>query len=128
MKFYGISKRFSFVGNKQYEDIVKYWDYFSLIYGIENIKGLGLNWDSESLEYIIGNIDEKLDFDLNKIKSIYSDCIYKEVDLPDDDWKSYFGKTNDLANMYDEIYKDGSLVYEIEVFKENGDCEIIIYR
>ena len=33
-----------------------------------------------------------------------------------------------LKQIYDEIYKDGVLQYEIETFDENGNCEISYYR
>jgi len=32
------------------------------------------------------------------------------------------------ADFYDEIYKFGSLKYEIETFSENGKCQIKYYR
>lgn len=75
MRFYWISKRFSFIDNKQYEDIGCYFDYFAIIYGLENIKRLGLNRDNDSLEDIIGNVDWKMDFDLEKIKKVYPDYL-----------------------------------------------------
>ena len=38
------------------------------------------------------------------------------------------GKTDNLKQIYDKIYKDGILQYEIETFDENGNCEIRYYR
>ncbi len=37
------------------------------------------------------------------------------------------GKTSDLGKIYDEIYRDGALRYEIETFDEDGSC-VIMYR
>jgi hypothetical protein len=38
------------------------------------------------------------------------------------------GQTDDLKALYDEIYKDGALSYEIETFFEDGSCQIWYYR
>ena len=37
-------------------------------------------------------------------------------------------RSRNLGKMYDEIYREGRLTYEIETFCENGDCEILYYR
>ena len=48
--------------------------------------------------------------------------------LPDEGWTTVCGKTAELSRIYDRIYEDGSLTYEIETFTEAGDCEIRYYR
>ena len=35
---------------------------------------------------------------------------------------------NNLKEIYDEIYKNGKLKYEIETFTEDGKCKIKYYR
>ncbi len=128
MIFNGISCRFSTVNSMQYEAIGEYWDFFSAIYGRDNIKGLGYNWSSDSIEYVIGLIDEKLSFDLSKIQEKYPNAIYKKIGLPEHEWKCYRGKTEHLVQMYEQIYSEGILTYEIESFTGEGTCEILICR
>ena len=38
------------------------------------------------------------------------------------------GKTAELDMIYQEIYADGVLTYEIEAFTDEGECEILYYR
>lgn len=128
MKFYGISMIFPTENNQQYNEIGNYWDYFSNIIGRENLKGLGLNWGKNSLEYIIGDIDKKINFNLEEIRKEYPNSQYKEIPLPKNNWITYHGRTEQLSNMYNEIYKDGNLTYEIETFNEDGSCCVKIYR
>ena len=54
MVFNGISKTFSTENNRQYETIGAFWDELSAIYGRENLRGLGYNWTSDTIEYVIG--------------------------------------------------------------------------
>lgn len=128
MKFCGISRVFSTENEIQYTDIGEYWDWFSSIYGRENIKGLGFNWGEHSIEYVLGTIDRSLKFNMEELRKKYPDCVYKEVVLPDSEWKSYAGQTENLSEMYREIYKEGALKYEIESFFEDGSCSLEIYR
>ena len=116
MLFTGISKVFSTENEAQYETIGAFWDELSAKYGLENLRGLGLNWTKNSMEYVIGLKDGIID---------RANC---EVNLPDDGWTTVCGKTAELSRIYDRIYEDGSLTYEIETFTEVGDCEIRYYR
>lgn len=50
----GVSKTFSTVGEQQYNTIGKFWDEMSAIYGLENLRGMGYNWNDDSIEYVIG--------------------------------------------------------------------------
>ena len=54
MIFKGISKVFSLVNEEQYNTIGQFWDEMSNKYGLENLQGLGLNWNDNKMEYIIG--------------------------------------------------------------------------
>lgn len=111
MKFIGIRRVFSTKNSEQYNTIGAFWDELSEIYGISNLIGLGCNWTKNSIEYVIGlkqGIIEQYDF---------------EIELPDE-WIEVVGKLDQLENMYDEIYKDGSLLYELEEFDEEGNCRI----
>ena len=116
MTFFGISKDFSLVGEDQYNTIGKFWDDMAEIYGLENLCGLGYRWEKEVISYAIG------------LKNGRIDGYNISIELPDDGWTSVSGKTEFLKEIYDEIYKDGRLVYEIETFCENGDCYIEYYR
>lgn len=86
------------------------------IYGRDNLRGLGYNWTEASIEYVIGLIDG--DIDGSNIT----------VTLPDDGWDFISGRTEELAEIYRSIYKDGPLKYEIEMFDDNGNCKIMFYR
>ena len=50
------------------------------------------------------------------------------IPLPDDGWETVKGQTDCLKAMYDKIYQNGRLQYEIEMFYEDGTCEISYYR
>ena len=116
MVFTGISRVFSTENENQYETIGAFWDGLSQRYGLENLRGLGYNWTENSIEYVIGPKDGIMD---------QADC---EVILPDDGWTTVRGKTAGLSQIYDRIYEDGSLTYEIETFTEDGGCEIQYWR
>lgn len=116
MEFKGISRTFSTIGEQQYETIGAFWAEMSGIYGRENLRGLGYNWTETSIDYVIGLIDG--DIEGSNI----------DVILPDDGWKCVRGRTEDLGQIYDVIYRDGPLTYEIEMFDDDGNCKIMFYR
>jgi len=111
MKFVGIRRVFSTANEEQYMTIGAFWDELSKKYGRDNLMGLGCNWTSNSIEYVIALKE-----------GIIPDANY-EIDLPDQ-WIVVSGKTDNLSMIYAEIYKDGSLLYEIEEFDDNGNCKI----
>ena len=91
-------------------------DELSLIYGLENLQGLGYLWKDNKISYAIGlKVGKIKDFNLS-------------IELPDENWTEVHGKTTNLKEIYDEIYKSGSLKYEIETFTEDGKCLIKYYR
>ena len=118
MKFIGISKVFSTNNNQQYQTIGAFWNELSKKYGRDNLRGLGYNWvlGQSSIEYVIGLKDGMIEG---------ANCT---VELPDTEWTTVTGRTDMLGMIYDEIYKDGNLKYEIEMFDDNGNCTIEYYR
>ncbi len=116
MEFKGISRTFSTVDEKQYETIGEFWNELSGIYGREKLRGLGWNWTETSIEYVIGLINGDIDG---------SNFI---IVLPDAGWNCISGRTEELAEIYSSIYKDGPLKYEIEMFDDNGNCKIMFCR
>ena len=116
MIFKGISKEFSLQNEDQYNTIGAFYDEMALLYGLENLLGLGYLWADGKIFYAIGlkNGDIK-DYDL---------CI----ELPDNGWSAVDGETEKLKEIYDEIYKLGPLKYELETFYENGKCHIEYLR
>ena len=54
--------------------------------------------------------------------------MYFCIELPDSGWTVVEGNTDNLKDIYNEIYKSGVLTYEIETFTENGKCKIKYYR
>ena len=116
MVFKGISKIFSLTNEEQYDTIGAFWDELSAMYGLENLQGLGYNWQGDAMAYAIG------------LKKGVIPNHNAEILLPDGGWSVVKGKTDDLKAIYDEIYKDGRLLFEIETFTEDGGCEIHYYR
>ena len=117
MKFIGISRMFSLKDENQYNTIGEFWDEMSCLYGLENLQGLGYKWESGMIYYAIGLKE-----------GVINDANF-EIDLPDDGWISVNGKTDKLKEIYYEIYKNGPLKYEIETFREDGECLLyIIYK
>lgn len=116
MVFTGISRTFSTVGEEQYKTIGAFWDEMSARYGLENLRGLGYNWTDTTIEYAIGLKDGVIEG---------ANC---KVMLPDDSWVTVRGRTSELSRIYDEIYRDGALKYEIETFDNDGSCVIMYCR
>ena len=111
MKFVGIRRVFSTENEEQYITIGAFWDEMSSMYGRENLMGLGCNWTSNSIEYVMALKDGTI-----------AGADY-EIMLPDE-WISICGKTENLSAIYDEVYKEGPLLYEIEEFNDMGNCKI----
>ena len=116
MIFIGITKEFDLTNEYQYNTIGEFWDELSLIYGLENLQGLGYKWKDNKIYYAIG-LKEGIIKDSNF-----------SIELPEVGWKIYKGKTENLKQIYDGIYLEGPLKYEIETFEENGECLIRYYR
>lgn len=116
MNFKGISRTFSTINNEQYNTIETFWDELSEQYGLENLQGLGYNWTETTIEYVIGLRNGEIDGS--------NVCI----SLPDNSWQRVQGKIKDIKRIYDEIYKYGSLKYEIERFDNDGNCTIYFQR
>ena len=116
MLFTGISKEFSLLNEDQYNTIGDFWDEMALIYGLENLQGLGYKWTEDKIFYAIGL----------KVGNIENYTL--SIQLPDTDWVFVDGKTDNLKEIYNDIYKSGPLKYEIETFQEDGKCRIKYYR
>ena len=116
MIFKGITKDFSLANEDQYNTIGAFWDEMTEKYGLENLIGLGYRWQGGTISYAIG------------LKSGEVDECNLVIELPDEGWETKLGRTEELKAIYDEIYKLGSLAMEIELFFENGDCEIRYLR
>jgi predicted transcriptional regulator YdeE len=114
--FKGISKEFSLLNNDQYNSIGDFWDEMASLYGLENLQGLGYKWIGNTIHYAIG-------LKVGVIKD-YNVCI----ELPSIGWNIVVGETDNLKEIYDEIYRDGPLRYELETFYKNGKCQIKYYR
>jgi len=127
MIFTGVKIRFDCTNSQQYKNIGDFWKYMTDNYPKIALKGVGYNWSKNSFDYIIGDFVAPR-FNMNKIREVFPDADFFEVVLPDKGWKVYTGKRNELSKLYDEIYKDGTLDYEIEEFFPNGDCKVSICR
>ena len=110
------AREFSLQNEDQYNTIGAFWDEMALLYGLENLQGLGYKWAGDKIFYAIG-------LKIGDIEN-YNLCI----ELPDTNWSIIDGETENLKEIYDEIYKFGALKYEIETFSESGKCQIKYYR
>lgn len=124
MVFRGFSRRFSTKNGEQFEAIGEYWDRMAALYGRDNLRGLGYDWTADSIAYVIG-LGSNARFDLDEADA---ELCWKEVPLPDTGWVAYTGRTDSLDALYDEIYRDGALTYEIEECAEDGSCTIRVTR
>lgn len=111
MQFVGIRRVFSTENSEQYITIGQFWDELAALYGRESLMGLGCNWTENSIEYVMA------------FKTGIIPGANFEIGLPDA-WTAVSGRTDDLSKIYDEIYKAGPLLYEIEEFDDNGTCRI----
>jgi hypothetical protein len=93
-----------------------------------DLKGVGCNWENDSLDYIIGDFIEITGLNMCDINIIYPMARYAEIELPDDGWRIYHTTLDKLQSLYEEIYKDGALKYEVEEISQNGNCKISIFR
>ena len=116
MIFEGVAKEFLLTNEQQYDTIGQFWDQMADLYGLENLQGLGYLWENNKISYAIG------------LKNGCIEGCNLRIELPDCGWAMVKGKTDCLKQIYDEIYKNGVLQYEIETFDENGNCEIQYYR
>ena len=116
MLFTGITRTFSTENEQQYETIGAFWAEMENKYDCTRLRGLGYNWTPGTIEYVIGLTDGYAEG---------SDCT---VILPDEGWTEVRGRTENLGHIYDGIYKDGALSYEIETFDPDGNCRILYSR
>ena len=116
MLFKGIGRTFSTENDQQYETIGAFWDELAAKYGRVNLQGLGYGWKERSIEYVIGLVDGEIG------------GADRTVTLPDMGWVTVQGRTADLGKIYEKIYQEGRLEYEIERFTDSGDCEIMYCR
>ena len=116
MLFMGIGRTFSTESDHQFEMIGAFWDELAAKYGRANLQGLGYGWTERSIEYVIGLTGGEIG------------GADRAVELPDTGWVKVRGRTADLGNIYERIYQEGRLKYEIERFSGSGDCEIMYCR
>lgn len=116
MEFCGVCREFDLTNQQQYDTIGQFWDEMAMCYGLENLQGLGFHWQKNSMSYAIG------------LKNGVIPGADLRITLPDSHWMRAEGKTEHLKELYDAIYANGRLLYEIETFYEDGSCEIQYYR
>jgi hypothetical protein len=124
----GFFLRFSCKNAEQYETIGTFWDAMAACYPLESLCGIGYGWENDTLCYLIGRIDADFPNNPDLLLHTFPQAKYKELLLPDKGWNTYYGQTDLLDQIYDQIYQDGPLDYEIETFHEDGSCTIRIFR
>ena len=124
MIFEGFGRRFSTANNAQYDAIGAFWDEMSARYGQENLRGLGCHWAQDSIGYVIGPKNGAFPEDEPAPEGTQREKLI----LPDHHWITYDGETERLSELYDGIYRDGPLDFEIETFSPDGKCRVMIFR
>ena len=128
MKFTGVLRNFDCSNNKQFTDIGEFWDFMSKIVNKNELKGLGFNWKNNHLDYIIGDLKDKCDYPMDLILNTYPNSKIVTVDLPNNGWEIHEGKIKDIKSIYEKIYEDGQLDYEIEEIDTKGNFKVSILR
>jgi predicted transcriptional regulator YdeE len=128
MTFKGIQIRFDCAGNQQYEAIGGFWDCMTGLYPGCALKGVGYNWSNDCLDYAIGGFGDETHYDETALRERFPNAKYMEIQLPDSGWQVFHCELDRLSDLYNEIYKDGALLYEIEEIQPNGHCVISIIR
>lgn len=128
MNFKGVSVTFDCKDGAQYEAIGQFWDMMTQQYPKSTLIGLGHSWSNDQIDYAIGSEDLSREYDCKEIRAIYPPAGLLQMRLPDEGWLAYHGKLEDLTKLYEKIYEDGPLTYEIESFDDDGNADIRIFR
>ena len=118
MIFIGISRSFSLINEEQYDTIGAFWDEMAELYGLENLIGLGYNWRYGKMDYAIG------------LKAGEIPGANRRVSIPDGEWVTRRGRTEELKTLYDEIYLGGSEIprESTEGYQESNPLRRFWYR
>jgi hypothetical protein len=123
----GVQVRFDCKNGEQFEAIGRFWDRMHVFCPGENLLGVGFGWKNDTLCYLIGT-ENGVPAAAEKIKEVFPQAEAAEIILPDTGWKTYFATADTLDVLYEEIYRDGPLTYEIERFDADDNAEVLIYR
>jgi len=94
MKIKGIKRTFSTNNNNQYKTISSFWDEYCLKYQLEDLIGIGFNWTSSTIDYMIALKDKDIDeynFELDIDKNV--------------NWQTKSGQTKELDKLYMKYIK-----------------------
>ena len=128
MKMQGIAARFDCAHGEQYDHIVAFWEQMRALCPEQVLFGVGYGWENDSLGYLIGTPEGVPEYALEGVRKILPQAAFSEITLPDDNWKTYTGTADTLDKLYEEIYRDGPLDFEIEQFDDAGNAVIQIHR
>lgn len=129
LTFIGIGKKFSIIGEDQYNTIGRFWDLMSDFTNKDDLIGFGCNWTKTDMEYYIGFIHD-IDYRniLNNLNFKMKNLKIKKFKLDTKDWILYKGKTKNINKMYDFIWTDKVVTSELEFFTNNGNCYLLINK
>jgi len=129
LTFIGIGKKFSIIGEDQYNTIGRFWDLMSDFTNKDDLIGFGCNWTKTDMEYYIGFIHD-IDYRniLNNLNFKMKNLKIKKFNLDTKDWILYKGKTKNINKMYDFIWTDKVVTSELEFFTNNGNCYLLINK
>ena len=66
------------------------------------------------MRYLIGVEGEAFDADVFALRARWPQAVKLTLPLPEDGWRTYRCRTEDIGATYADIYQDGPLDYEIE--------------
>lgn len=129
LTFIGIGRKFSIIGEDQYNTIGRFWDLMSKFTNKDDLIGFGCNWTKTDMEYYIGFIYDVDYADiLNNLNSKMKNLKIAKFKLGTNDWNLYEGKTKNISKMYDFIWTDKVVTSELEFFTNDGNCYLLINK
>ena len=128
MTVYGVQICFGCANGEQYDAIGTFWEKMRVLCPEVELLGVGFGWQEDTFNYLIGTKNSVPINTWEKICVYFPDAVNAEISLPDSGWETYTGTADTLDILYADIYKRGSLEYEIEEIKADGTAIIHIWR
>ncbi|MBP3704146.1 MAG: hypothetical protein J6I98_01310 [Clostridia bacterium] len=124
----GVQLRVSCKNGEQYDVLGAFWDEVRKYHPKMLLVGIGHSWENDTFCYLIGKEGGLPEKTVEKVCERFPEADSVRLKVPDGHWDVYRGRLEWLDEMYEEIYKDGPLIYEMERIHENGAITIFIRR
>lgn len=126
MKAIGLMRRFPCGQGEQFELIGQFWDQMRAALPGERLCGVGYGWENDTLCYLIGALDDRLEAALQGLQGrVKADFI--RLLMPDEGWETWECELDRLDATYEAIYAVSRLDWEIE-WIDGEQCTLMIHR